>query len=222
MKNSKKKCIIFDFDGVIVESLDIKTDAFKEIYKPYGVKIVNKVAKYHKENGGISRYNKFNYYHSNYLGIDLSVAEKNKLSLTFSNIVKKKVSVCPYVKGALEFIKSSSKIYDLYISSATPKEELFEIVSYRRIDHYFQGIYGSPESKSDHIKTIIKYGKYNKSDILFVGDAVTDYEAAKKMDIHFILRNTHASINFSFKRKVDQINDFSDFNNIIDQLFDTV
>ncbi len=61
------KGIIFDFDGVIVESLHIKSNAFKQIYMPYGEEIANQVVKHHEANGGISRFNKFKYYHKVFL-----------------------------------------------------------------------------------------------------------------------------------------------------------
>ena len=53
-----KKLFIFDFDGVIVDSVDIKTEAFGEIYSNYGSSITEKVKNYHIENGGLSRYEK--------------------------------------------------------------------------------------------------------------------------------------------------------------------
>ena len=52
------KGIIFDFDGVITESVDIKSAGFSEIYKPYGPPNVNKVVKHHEANGGLSQFKK--------------------------------------------------------------------------------------------------------------------------------------------------------------------
>ena len=69
------KAIIFDFDGVILNSVNVKTEAFKELYKQYGSAVVKKVEKYHLENGGISRFEKFKYYHKNFLNIDLNSVE---------------------------------------------------------------------------------------------------------------------------------------------------
>ena len=59
----KKKFIVFDFDGVVLDSVEIKTNAFAEIYSEYGSEIVSKVVEYHKRNGGLSRFEKFKYYH---------------------------------------------------------------------------------------------------------------------------------------------------------------
>ena len=58
MRGTNWQSIIFDFDGVIVESGDIKTNAFADLYQSYGDPIVKEVVRYHKLNGGLSRYKK--------------------------------------------------------------------------------------------------------------------------------------------------------------------
>ena len=55
------KAILFDFDGVLVESVDIKTKAFAKLFENEGPEIVNKVVEYHLANGGVSRFKKFDY-----------------------------------------------------------------------------------------------------------------------------------------------------------------
>ena len=61
------KGIIFDFDGVIAESVQVKTDAFVELYKQYGSNILEKVIKHHEGNGGMSRFEKIKFYHESFL-----------------------------------------------------------------------------------------------------------------------------------------------------------
>ena len=56
--------IIFDFDGVVLESLNVKTNAFKKLYEPYGSDISKKVVEHHLENGGVSRFDKIKFYHN--------------------------------------------------------------------------------------------------------------------------------------------------------------
>ena len=56
------KNIIFDYDGTIADSVNIKTEAFAELYRNYGKDIESKVVKYHLNNGGVSRFEKFKYY----------------------------------------------------------------------------------------------------------------------------------------------------------------
>ena len=50
------EAIIFDFDGVLVESVDVKTRAFASLYEKYGQKVVAQVEDYHLNNGGIARF----------------------------------------------------------------------------------------------------------------------------------------------------------------------
>ena len=73
------KGIIFDFDGVIAESVNVKTQAFKKIYQQYGNEVVSEVIKHHLSNGGISRFEKFKLYHKKFLGKQLSEEQLVKL-----------------------------------------------------------------------------------------------------------------------------------------------
>ena len=111
------KAIIFDFDGVITESVQLKTEAFAEMYKPYGESVVKNVIKHHIENGGISRFEKFRLYHKEFLDIDLTEKEINFMGKTFSDLVLNKVIAAPYVRGSYEFISEHNEDYDFFISS---------------------------------------------------------------------------------------------------------
>ena len=53
--------IIFDFDGVIINSHKVKTEAFYEIFKLYGKNVANKAKKFHERNIGKSRFFKLHY-----------------------------------------------------------------------------------------------------------------------------------------------------------------
>ena len=87
----KIKAIVFDFDGVIKDSVDIKTDAFRELYKQYGDDIVKKVIEHHHKNGGVSRFKKIEYYHKEYLRLPLKGNQIDEIASKFSNIVLNKV-----------------------------------------------------------------------------------------------------------------------------------
>ena len=60
-KTNSKMDIIFDFDGVIINSHKVKTNAFYQIFKFYGEAIALKAKRYHEKNIGKSRYFKFQY-----------------------------------------------------------------------------------------------------------------------------------------------------------------
>ncbi len=188
MKNIK--AIIFDYDGVIAESVNVKTEAFAELYKPYGEEVVKKVVAHHEANGGISRFEKFKIYHKEYLGQDIDEKKVNELAELFSALVLQKVIDSPYVPGAYEFLLKNHKNYNFFISTGTPTQEIEKILRAKNIRQFFIDVYGSPEKKPIHVKKILdKYG-YDKKEVVFIGDALTDRDAAKENNIEFIGRFT--------------------------------
>jgi phosphoglycolate phosphatase-like HAD superfamily hydrolase len=184
------KAIIFDYDGVIAESVNVKTDAFAEIYKPYGQDVVNKVIRHHEANGGISRFDKFRIYHNEYLGLEIGQSMVDELANQFSELVLQKVIDAPYVQGAFEYISSNYCNYDFYISTGTPTSEIEIILQRKGLRKYFKSVFGSPEKKEIHVNKILDTNNYNKREIVFIGDAITDRDAARINGIEFIGRYT--------------------------------
>ena len=214
MKLLNYKAIIFDFDGVIAESVNVKTEAFSKIYSEYGEDIVKKVIAHHMSHGGISRYEKFKYYHKEFLGIKLNKDDLIILSNKFSELVVNDVIDAPYVPGALNFIKNNYKKYKLFISTGTPQDEMIIILKNKNIDLYFQSVYGSPEHKNNHVKDIIMNMDYKKEEIIFIGDADTDIIAAKENDIPIIFRehpDGNCSIEYSKMVKVKDLIKLKDY-----------
>ena len=181
------KSIIFDYDGTISDTLDIKTNAFAEMYSAYGKEIQNKVIDYHLSHGGVSRFDKFRYFHKKLLNIKLNNSDLLKLVDQFSELVVNKVVYAPWIPGASQFIKSNFDKYKLFISTATPTNEIKEIVKRKKINKYFLDIYGSPEKKYDHISHIVSNYKLNNNEIIFIGDSNSDLNAAMKSKIKFVL-----------------------------------
>jgi len=206
------RTIIFDFDGVLCESVSIKTDAFYELYLPYGEDIAQKVKEHHMANGGMSRFDKFEYYEKTFLKKNtLSEARMKTLSKDFSKLVMQKVIQAPFVKGAEDFLKNHSKAYQCFIVSATPMEEMLEIAKEKQITPYFQEIFGSPKNKIEWCKYIIDTYHINVKETLFIGDAQSDYKAAKFHGMHFLLRNTDENKNI-FTNTLNSINTLENLN----------
>lgn len=183
--------IFFDFDGVILDSVDCKTQAFYEMYLPYGEAIANEVKKYHLENGGVSRFKKFEFWEKKYFNRVLSKRELKILCDNFSKKVLNKVINSPKVKGVEFFLEKHYKSKNLFIITGTPTNEIKQITKSIGIDHFFKEILGSPETKEFWGKFIINKYEINRDKILFIGDALTDLVAAKKLNLRFGLRLTN-------------------------------
>ena len=184
---SKKKFFIFDFDGVIADSVEVKTSAFSKMYSPYGDEIVEKVIRHHRENGGMSRYDKFRYYHTEFLGKTLSTIEIDNLATTFANLVIEDVISSNEIAGATQFLKKYCTENKLcFVNSATPTTEIQEIIKRRKLAVFFTEIYGSPYSKLENIKNMQKCYSLDLSEGIFFGDAFSDFAAAKTANMDFI------------------------------------
>ena len=78
MRLYRYDAIVFDFDGTLVNSNEIKTWAFGELYKEHGENIVQQIIAYQKEHEGISRFVKFRYWHENFwVNLTPKKSEKN-------------------------------------------------------------------------------------------------------------------------------------------------
>jgi len=213
----KYENIIFDFDGVLAESVNIKTQAFYDMYEQYGVNVANEVVKHHKAHGGMSRYEKFLYYHKNFLNIELSQKDINQLSEDFSNLVMEGVINAEEVKGALRFLKKYQKQCKYWIVSATPTNEMIEIANKRGIGKFFVTIYGSPGHKKDVVVKILKENSLVNNETVFLGDALSDFEAAKNNNIDFILRSTIENKSLFKNENMDRYKDYYELDKILNE-----
>src|SRR5262245_1160354 len=94
--------IVFDFDGVILESVDVKTRAFAALFETFtGHK--ESIVAYHLENLGISRYRKFEHIYGNILHMPFSEATKNELDRRFRELIFNEIRNCPFVPGVVRF-----------------------------------------------------------------------------------------------------------------------
>ena len=55
---------------------------------------------------------------------------------------------------------------------------------------HFIKVYGSPENKTPIVEKIICENNLIKNETVFLGDALSDYTAAKENNIDFVLRST--------------------------------
>ena len=208
--------IFFDFDGVIVESVDIKAEAFAVLFEHEGKDVVKKVVEYHLNNTGISRYEKFKYIYKEILNRSLSKDEFQRLCDKFAGLVTEAVVLAPYVKGAKEFIENFASKYLFFIVTATPQEEIDVIIQRRGIVRFFRAIYGAPKKKSDAIRDVLKKEGINPCDAIYIGDAMSDFNAAKDNFVRFIARvNNNESIFADIQCL--KVRDLSDLGTIIKQ-----
>jgi HAD superfamily hydrolase (TIGR01549 family) len=213
----KIKYIFFDFDGVLAESVNIKTEAFRKMYLSYGADFSQKVVDYHLNNGGVSRYEKFKIYNGEWLGEEVSTEKINELAAIFSDYVMEGVVNSEEVTGSSEFLNSSA-VYIKYIITGTPTVEIKTILERRKMDHFFVEAYGAPEKKDFWVKQILQTEKIRPEECVFIGDALTDYNAAVNNNITFVLRETKEAEHLFKDFKGYRMQDLTSLNQILEEI----
>lgn len=187
------KNILFDFDGVILDSMKIKGDGFAELFKAYPQSSIEKLEAYHYANGGVSRFEKIRYFFNKILHSQISEQEVEELATQFAQIIAKKLyDPSNLISETITFISENYLNYNCHIVSGAEHHELNHLCSHFGINHYFQSIQGSPTIKSRLIANLLENNRYQSNETILIGDSINDYEAAKANNIHFYGYNNEA------------------------------
>jgi len=200
--------IFWDFDGVIKESVSVKTDAFVDLFRPYGKDVCNKVRQHHIENGGMSRFDKIPLY-LEWSNVTPTRERVDNICTKFSKIVKNKVINSAWVPGVEEFLYSGKEGRIFIMVSATPRDELKDICKSLKLDKIFSEFYGSPTTKSRSLKMSMDEYGIPPEKCLMIGDAQADINAAKENDVSFVLRRHQYNLNLDIDSDIQVINDFN-------------
>lgn len=183
------KVVFWDFDGVIKDSVEVKTIAYETLFSPYGSDVAARVRQHHENNGGVSRFDKIPLYltWANKPPIPARIEE---FCNRFSKLVLRAVIDSPWVPGVREYLLHYSvKQYSVLVT-ATPQEEIEQILAALDIRHCFREVHGAPTSKSSAIENVLSRLKCAPANALMIGDAETDLAAAMEISVPFLLRRT--------------------------------
>lgn len=205
----KYKHLIFDFDGVLVESNEIRFEGFRALFYDYPADAVGKLIQFAKANGGLSRYEKIRYFFESIINKQISEDVVQTLARQYSSLVKQKVIDAKPVKGSLEFLTSYKNNYDFAVVSGSDQEELREVCKARKIEQFFLEILGSPESKELNVALLLSKMGWERKFCLFIGDSINDFDAARAHGIDFIGRNSNL-INWDLMDNLTVVDDLSE------------
>lgn len=182
----KNTAIFFDFDGVLVDSTKTKTNAYRDLFGQSHPAIVSDIMEHHRQHGGISRVEKIKYAFRHLIDAPYSEKQVAEYAQRYSELVFERVIRANWVPGAESFVHKYYQTIPLFIISGTPEDELLEVVQRRSMTPYFKEILGSPIQKPEHIRSLLKRYNLEADNCFFIGDALTDYYAAKETRVPFI------------------------------------
>lgn len=185
---SQAETLIFDCDGVVLDSNRLKTEAFRIAAEPYGDAAAAALVAHHVANGGVSRYVKFAHFLDHIVPECASKGEGPGLQAllsVYAKAVGAGLMTCPVADGLAELRAATPKARWMIVSGGD-QAELSAVFAARDIAEYFDGgIFGSPEAKDAILAREIKAGAI-RGPAVFLGDSHLDYEAATQAELDFV------------------------------------
>ena len=185
------KTAVFDFDGVIVRRSEFfKHDAWSEIFSDYGAPGVEAVHEGVRLYGGGRGGDRFDILRHAFQTLGESEDRISTLvdetAQKYNELVQEKMIEAGVLDEDRAVLERISKRVPLYINSATPKQALERTVENLRLRSFIVGVLGRPNTKVENLKYVAEEQGIEPSEILFIGDADTDYKAGQEFGCRFI------------------------------------
>lgn len=210
------QCVVFDFDGTLILSNQIKENTFFSVTKniPHSNQILKQLLKDPKLNNRKIIFYELSFLLKKIYNFD---CDPNFLIEKYTNICEKLVTKAPEMAGASNtLVNLKNQGFKIAISSATPQPTLKKILKNRGMESFFDYIYGAPMSKDDHLKNLSSFIPCALSQLILVGDSEIDQKAAKNVGSHFI------GIGHNYDRFIDRpkylLEDLTNFSSALKKL----
>jgi phosphoglycolate phosphatase len=180
------RCVVFDFDGTLVDSNQIKRQSFHDVAAEFEDGAARMKRLLEREDAG-DRYWVFEQF-----AAGLSPApDASILADRYTRLCEEQIVAAPEMPGAglaLKQLKANG--CQLFVNSATPVEPLRRIIELRNMGSLFDGVYGAPNDKVLNIETIMRLYGASRDEVAMVGDGEADREAAEQVGCRFVaIRN---------------------------------
>jgi len=174
---------------VIKDSVAVKSNAFEQLFLPYGNEVAVRVRQHHEAHGGMSRFEKIPIY-LEWAGEPVDAERIQDFCDRFSELVRQAVIDSPWVPGVREYLLANYTHQRFVLITATPPDEIRQILHSLDIACCFYEVYGAPMPKATAIRDVLQRLQCPSEHALVVGDSETDLHAAEVNNVAFILRRT--------------------------------
>lgn len=183
---TRLQAIIFDFDGVILDSAGLKTQAFADCYAGEHAEKIAEVVAYQERHGGIGRREKFAYFERAIFDRPGDPDSLDALCRRFAQLADTALLDAPFIPGAEQALATLHGRLPLHLVSGMPEVELKAVLARRQLCGLFASVAGSPKPKLAEFRRILSEGGYAPDAVLAVGDSRTEFDAALELGIPFL------------------------------------
>jgi len=186
------KCVVFDFDGTLVDSNEIKREAFFEVARPWDSS-GEVVAAIFERWPAANRYEKTRRIAEELIDRKLLPADSTledwatRLADAYTAKCEAAIAGCREMPGTTAALEKLSEMgLLLFINSATPTIPLRRLPELRNWGRFFQAVYGAESSKAENLLSIAKEFGTDRTEMVHVGDQLDDQSGAEQFGCHFV------------------------------------
>ena len=214
---SRYSTVVFDCDGVILDSNRIKTEAFRIAALPWGAAAADRLVAHHVANGGVSRYAKF----AHFLSAIVPETSPNQdgpglaeMLDEFASAVRRGLETCPVTAGLHELRAQQPDCRWLVVSGGD-QSELREVFSSRGLMDLFDGgVFGSPDEKKKILARELARGNI-RLPAIYLGDSKYDHECAIENGLDFVFVSEWSEVadwqSFVERNRIQSVSRIADF-----------
>jgi HAD superfamily hydrolase (TIGR01549 family) len=174
-----------DFDGVIMDSMGLKLDAYCHAFAGLGFRRED-IRRLQLASAGLSRFKTIPYMYETLAGEPMPpelAAESLRRFRESDEASREKMRL---MDGARDFLDGArERGIPLAIVTGTPQDVIDRTIAHFSLGGYFREVRGTPGSKPEHLSRLVRGAGADPAHCLYVGDAIKDQEAALEIGMPF-------------------------------------
>ena len=178
------RAIVFDFDGTLVDSNEIKWSGFEHVFSEYADHLAE-IGAYCRGSNHTIRGEKFRFVCEQILHIEYTSEREGLLHERYAAYTTEGVVRAPEIPGAAQFVRQVSDRPTALLSS-TPHAILMEILHRKGWQSMFKVVQGAPVVKRDWLEQYRTAIGCAAREILFFGDTDEDAASARASGCEFV------------------------------------
>jgi phosphoglycolate phosphatase-like HAD superfamily hydrolase len=184
--------ILFDFDGVIMDSMELKLDSFCHALERFRFSRED-IKAVQDRYTGLSRHKILLLIYEELSGQSITDSIQAELSDRFTDHDERSRPLMSPVPGTMQFLEAVHSRFYTAIVTGNPDDVIKRTVAFYQLGNYFDAVCGSPRSKQEIIEELIAGQNIDRDKFIFIGDGKTDQDAAEACDIRFVGLNQGAA-----------------------------